>query len=150
MRIYLRLAAAFLLAIVSLSGSQLAHAEGKTHRIAMHISEDHIDTMNRVLGNAKNAIEYFEAKGEKVTIQVVAYGPGVYMLRDDTSPVKERLAEYRKKYAGVSFMACRNTMDTMGKREGKKITVVPEATEVPTGVGHLVELQEQGWSYIKP
>jgi intracellular sulfur oxidation DsrE/DsrF family protein len=30
------------------------------------------------------------------------------------------------------------------------ITLVPEATEVPTGVGHLVELQEQGWAYVRP
>jgi len=38
----------------------------------------------------------------------------------------------------------------MEKREGHPITLVPEANLVPSGVIRLMELQESGWSYLKP
>ena len=38
----------------------------------------------------------------------------------------------------------------MEKDEGRKITFITEATVVPSGVVRLMELQEQGWSYIRP
>jgi intracellular sulfur oxidation DsrE/DsrF family protein len=77
-------------------------------------------------------------------------GRAFAMFRDDVSPVKDRLSEYRRKYANVSFVGCRNTLDGMSKRESKQIALVGEAIEVATGIGHLIELQEQGWSYIRP
>ena len=30
------------------------------------------------------------------------------------------------------------------------ISILPEASVVPSGVVHLMELQEKGWSYVKP
>ena len=137
-------------ALVVCGSAMLAAADAKTHRLAIQVSEDQADKMNMVLNNVRNSIEYFEGKGEKVEIRVVAYGPGLVMFRDDLSPVKDRLTEYRKKYSTVSFVGCHNTLDGMSKRENKKIALVGEAIEVATGIGHLIELQEQGWTYIRP
>jgi intracellular sulfur oxidation DsrE/DsrF family protein len=38
----------------------------------------------------------------------------------------------------------------MEKAEGKQVSVVPDATIVPSGVVRIMELQEQGWSYVLP
>jgi len=38
----------------------------------------------------------------------------------------------------------------MEKAEGHPIPILPDATVVPSGVVHLSELQEQGWSYVRP
>jgi intracellular sulfur oxidation DsrE/DsrF family protein len=72
------------------------------------------------------------------------------MLREDTSPVKERIRELRQKMPGVVLSVCDNTRRRMEKDEGHKITFIGEATVVPSGVVRLMELQEQGWSYIRP
>jgi len=85
-------------------------------------------------------------------IDLVTYGPGLHMLRDDTSPVKDRIKQL-KDYAfpsTVQFSACNNTKENMEKKEGKPITLVSEAVLVPAGVVHLTELEEKGWTYIKP
>lgn len=50
----------------------------------------------------------------------------------------------------VQFSACNNTKQSMEKTEGKAISVVPDATIVPSGVVRIMELQEQGWSYVRP
>jgi hypothetical protein len=38
----------------------------------------------------------------------------------------------------------------MEKKEEKPISIVADAVLVPSGVVHLMELQEQGWSYPLP
>jgi intracellular sulfur oxidation DsrE/DsrF family protein len=38
----------------------------------------------------------------------------------------------------------------MGKAEAKTIPLVAEATLVKSGVVRLMELQENGWSYVRP
>ena len=72
------------------------------------------------------------------------------MLREDTSPVKARIAAMALEMGNISFAACGNTKAKMAKKAGKKIKLIAEAKIVPSGVVRLMELQEQGWSYIRP
>jgi hypothetical protein len=74
------------------------------------------------------------------------------MLREDKSPVKEEIGTLKASSAGtdIHFSACHNTQMAMQKREGHPIPIIPEATVVPSGVVRLTQLQEEGWSYIRP
>jgi len=106
--------------------------------------------MNLVLNNATNVAEYYRDVGEKVIIEVVTFGPGLHMLRDDTSPVKARIKAISESTPTISFKACGNTQANMHKVENKEIPLIPEATIVKSGVVRVMELQEQGWTYVKP
>jgi uncharacterized protein len=124
----------------------------KPHRILLQVDQNDPAVMNLALNNATNLIDYYRAKHLDIKIDLVTYGPGLHMLRDDTSPVKDRIKQL-KDYAfpsTVQFSACNNTKENMEKKEGKPITLVSEAVIVPAGVVHLTELQEKGWTYIKP
>lgn len=145
-------AAAGLLAVVG-AARRAAAAEpgpGGRHRLAFHIDRNDAAVMNLALNNLHSAAAYYADRGEPVALEVVAYGPGITMLRADLSPVKERIAEMRQKLPQIVFSACNNTLRALKKAEGKDIPLLPEATIVPAGVVRLAELQEQGWSYIKP
>ena len=145
-----RLAAAALLSI-ALAAPGLA-ADVKTHRVAIQVNQNDPQVMNLALNNATNIIEYYRGKNEEVEVDIVTYGPGLHMLREDTSPVQDRLKRLKElAFPGkVQFSACNNTRQGMAKTEGKDISVVADATVVPSGVVRLMELQEQGWSYIRP
>ena len=145
-----RLATALLLTI-GLAAPALA-ADGKTHRIAIQVDQNDPQVMNLVLNNATNVIEHYRGKSEDVDVEIVAYGPGLYMLRTDSSPVQERIKHLKELvFPGkIQFSACNNTKQGMEKTEGHAISIVPEATIVPSGVVRLMELQEQGWSYVRP
>jgi intracellular sulfur oxidation DsrE/DsrF family protein len=127
-------------------------ADGKPHRIAIQIDQNDPQLMNMVLGNAINVIEFYRDKNEDVEIDIVAFGPGLHMLRADTSPVQDRVRRLKDMaFPGrIQFSACNNTRQAMEKAEGHAIPVVPDATIVPSGIVHLMELQEQGWSYVRP
>ena len=43
-----------------------------------------------------------------------------------------------------------NTIENMERVEGRKIQLLTQAGVVQAGVARLAELQEQGWSYIRP
>ena len=106
--------------------------------------------MNLALNNATNVTKYYKDLGEKVKVEVITFGPGLHMLRADTSPVKARIETMALSAPEVSFKACGNTQENMQKAENKDIPIIPEAQVVKSGVVHVMELEEQGWTYVKP
>ncbi len=131
------------------SGSAQA-AGAKQHRVVFHVDSSNPKIQNMVLNNVQNVNKYYKSKGEKIQIEVVAYGPGLHMLRSDTSKVKARIQSISLELDNVSFAACGNTVRLMSKKAGKKIPLMAEAKNVPSGVVRLIELQEKGWSYVRP
>src|SRR5664279_422124 len=66
-------------------------ADVKPHRVAIQVDQNDPQVMNLALNNATNVIEYYRAKSEDVEVDIVTYGPGLHMLRADTSPVTDRI-----------------------------------------------------------
>ena len=120
----------------------------KPHRIVIQVDQNDADVMNLALNNARNLLDYYRArKNEDIDIEIVAYGPGLHMLREDTSPVKDRIKQLSEVSfpSKIVFSACNNTKEGMEKREGHPIAIIPQAGLVPAGVVRIMELQEQGY-----
>ena len=122
----------------------------KLHRLILQVNSNEPAMMNLALNNATNVAQYYKDIGEKVKIEVVTFGPGLHMLREDTSPVKARIKTIAESTPAISFKACGNTQENMHKAENKEIPLIPEATVVKSGVVRVMQLQEQGWTYVKP
>jgi intracellular sulfur oxidation DsrE/DsrF family protein len=135
-----------------LAANTKAPRPAKAHRLLIQVDQNDPAVMNLALNNATNVIEYYRGKGEDVSVDVVAYGPGLHMLRADTSPVQDRIKNLKEIAfpSKIQFSACNNTKEGMEKKEGHPINVVSEAVIVPSGVVRLMELQEKGWSYVRP
>ena len=122
----------------------------KSHRLILQVNTNEPAVMNLALNNAANAEQHYKSIGEEVQIEIVAFGPGLNMLRDDTSPVKERIKSLAETSRSISFSACDNTRANMSRAEQKEIPLISQATVVSSGVVRVMELQEQGWSYVRP
>src|SRR5258705_709094 len=120
------------------------------HRLILQVNTNEPAMMNRALNNATNVVQYYKDLGQNVKIDVVAYGPGLHMLRDDTSPVKARIKAISESTPSISFEACGNTRENMSRTESKEVPLISEAKVVKSGVVRVMELQEQGWTYVKP
>lgn len=143
-------AVAALAAGLAAAPAQAADADKKLHHLAIQIDQNDPALMNLVLNNAMNVVQEYDKRGEQVEIEIVAYGPGLHMLRQDTSPVAPRVKSIGDSVPAIAFVACGNTKAGMEKAEGKKVALLPSAQVVPAGVVRLMELQEQGWSYVRP
>jgi intracellular sulfur oxidation DsrE/DsrF family protein len=134
-----------------LAGFLLAPAlAAEPRRLALQISDNDPEKMNAVLNVAANVSRYYSDKGEEIEIQIVAFNAGLHLVRDDTSPVKQRVAGFSKSMPNVRFKACQNTIDAMAKREGKAVPIIADVDHVPAGVVTLMELSSQGWTIVRP
>src|SRR5258708_19433843 len=71
-------------------------------------------------------------------------------VRDDASPVKARIKSMTETMPQLAFSACGNTRENMTRAEAKDIPLISQAKVVEAGVVRLMELQERGWSYLRP
>jgi intracellular sulfur oxidation DsrE/DsrF family protein len=140
----------FAAAALAVASAVAAHAEGATHHIVIHVDQNDPAVMNMALNNVVNVSNYYKGQGDSTVIEVVAYGPGLNMYIPEKSPVADRIASMSLEMENLSFAACGNTLKGMSKKAGHDIKLMDEAKVVPSGVVRLVELQQQGYSYIRP
>ncbi len=146
-KILIRIALAFSAALLA---TQLAYAAGKTHHVALHVDENDPAVMNLVLNNAANVTRYYESQGDEVVIEIVAYGPGLNMFIPGKSPVEQRISAMSLEMPNITYAACGNTLKKMSEKAGKDVQVMAESHVVQSGVVRLIELQEEGYAYVRP
>lgn len=139
---------------VAIFASPAKAESSKAHRVAIQIDSEDRRTQMLALGNAHNYAAYYKAKSEPFKIEIVVFGPGYSMVRADMSMMKGELDNLQKELgASLTVAACLNTRRALAESEGMKpddIPLLPGVTNTPSGVVRVAELQEQGWSYIRP
>ncbi len=96
---------------------------------------------NLILSNINNLRDGVGSEG--VEIELVAYGPGLLMLKSDSS-VKQRIADALK--SGVKVNCCENTMKVMKFTQSD---MLPDIGYVPSGAVEVMKKQQQGWACIR-
>lgn len=112
-------------------------------KIMLQISTDNEKKINDVLWNAVNLQKFYGF--DNVQIAIIAFGPGMKALYQESSPVRERI-ESLLKYE-VNFIGCGNTMDATQHSEADLIKGVKF---VQAGIAEIVERQMNGWIYVHP
>lgn len=119
-------------------------------RLAIQISDNDPATYNKALNVATNFARGTSEKGELYEIEIVAFNAGLHMLRQDTSPVLDRIKSISESVPDVTFSACGNTLKGMTKKEGKEPRLTEHARIVSAGVVRLMELDDEGYYVIRP
>ena len=118
--------------------------------LALYVTDNDVDKMNSALSIATNVTKFYGERGEILEVEIIAFNSGLHMLRKDTSPVAGRLESFVASMPNVSFVACGNTIDTMTRIEGAEPPIFDFSAEVVAGVARLMELDEMGYTIIKP
>ncbi|WP_247596884.1 DsrE family protein [Hydrogenophaga sp. PAMC20947] len=123
-------------------GGQHARNHSQRPAVVFQVSDNDPAKWNLALNNARNVQADYGA--DQVDIEIVAYGPGIHMLKAD-SVTSNRVAEAAK--AGVNVVACQNTMDAL---KLTKTDMQASVGYVPAGVVEIMKRQKEGWSYVRP
>ncbi|MEJ2346271.1 MAG: DsrE family protein [Gammaproteobacteria bacterium] len=132
------------LGVLPAAGAAQPGADGQ-HRVVIQVNSGDAATQNLALNNAVNLQKAYGQ--DHVAIEVVAYGPGLSLLTRQ-SPQAERVQSLAMQ--DIAFSACGNTMKAVAKKTGKTPQLTEGVKVVPAGVGRIIELQEQGYAYVKP
>lgn len=132
---------ALLLLTLGFAAAPVVHAADK-QGVVIQVSDNDPAKWNLALNNAKNIQK--DLGKDNVDIEIVAYGPGINMLKKD-SEVGPRLDEVT--LGGVAVSACQNTMKAQKLSEKDMHASV---AYVPAGVIEIIKKQKAGWAYIRP
>ncbi|MDH3673000.1 MAG: DsrE family protein [Gammaproteobacteria bacterium] len=124
----------------------------KKHKVVYHLSSPNLKHAMFVLGNIRNHIKGVKDP-QNLDVELVVHGPALkhFVVMDMDSKLMARLDALRAD--NLRFGACGNTMKAF------KITadMLPEGLATPSsihlpqgGVVRIMELQEQGYIYIRP
>ena len=122
-----------------------ASAEDTKHRLVIQVSTDDPRTQTIAMNNAVNLQKLYGL--DNIDIEIVAYGPGLSMMTK-----KSKFADRVKSLTvqDITFSACQNTMNKVHKKTGKLPMLTEGVGTVKAGVARIIELQEEGYSYIRP
>ena len=129
------------LAITAPASAQAPQASVRP-KVVLQMSESDPARWNLALNNAKNV--QTDLGAANVDVELVAYGPGIGMLKADSvvgNRVDEALA------SGVKVVACENTMRAQNLTRGDMLGKI---SYVQAGVVEIMQRQQQGWAYIRP
>lgn len=119
--------------------------EDISHKLVIQVSTDDVITQKMALNNAVNLQKLYGL--DNIIIEIVAYGPGLKLLTTQ-SAVASRIQSLALQ--DITFSACQNTMDAQKKKTGLSPVLLDGVTTVNAGVARIMELQEQGYAYIRP
>ena len=131
--------------LAGLATTAVAADSDAKHKLVIQVSTDDPRTQKIALNNAVNLQKLHGM--DNVSIEVVAYGPGLGLLT-----TKSKEADRVKSLAmqNITFSACGNTMAKVEKKTGKKPQLTEGVGTVKAGVARIMELQENGYAYLRP
>lgn len=115
------------------------------HKVVIQVSTDDARTQKIALNNAVNLQKLYGS--DNVIIEIVAYGPGLGLL---TTKYKDATRVKSLAMQDITFSACANTIAGITKKTGKAPVLTEGVGKVTAGVARIIELQEEGYSYIRP
>jgi intracellular sulfur oxidation DsrE/DsrF family protein len=117
----------------------------EVHKLVIQMNKRNPEIQAEVLSNIVNISKFYGV--DNVEIELVAYGPGIYFLT--------KQSEFRKRIESlmmqdVTFTACGDTLKTIKRTKGIDLDLIDDVVVVKNGVPRMMNLQEQGYSYLSP
>jgi len=128
--------------VVAMPAAAQAPQASVRPKVVLQVSDADPAKWSLALNNAKNV--QTDLGAANVDIELVAYGPGIGMLKADSivgNRVDEAIA------AGVKVVACENTMKNQRLTQADMLNKIGY---VQAGVVEIMQRQQQGWAYIRP
>jgi intracellular sulfur oxidation DsrE/DsrF family protein len=115
------------------------------HKIVLQLSDNDPKKQGLVISVANNLMKFYDP--DKVAVEIVAFGPGIELLRPD-NPNRKLIESLVAQGARVDV--CLNTVDTLERDTGKRPEYIAAATPVQVGVAQILFLAENGYTLVKP
>jgi uncharacterized protein len=115
------------------------------HKIVLQLSDNDPRKQGLVISVANNLLKFYDP--DKVAVEIVAFGPGIELLRPD-NPNRKLVESLVAQGARVDI--CLNTVDTIERDTGKRPDYIPAATPVQVGVAQILLLTENGYTLVRP
>lgn len=133
------------------SDSKITLTEKKkdTWNIVLHVNTNDKYIQKTILDETESLLESFKESDQKVKVEIVAYGKGVFLFDSEKSKFKKRLSLLKGNFSNLSYAVCGRTVKRLEKIENRKIRLISNMTVARSGIYQIIKRQKQGWNYIR-
>lgn len=124
-------------------------ADRTTNRVLVHVTNNDPKRLLQALQDIEGLMHYYQDSRRRARVEVVANGPGLDLLRSDTSKFSEQIARLQKQYGNLKFAACQNTIDHVREEQGIKVPLLPGVIVIDSGMAEIMRRQTEGWTYLQ-
>ncbi|MFO7604066.1 MAG: hypothetical protein R6X06_09665 [Gammaproteobacteria bacterium] len=118
-------------------------------RLVLQLSTDDPFRINVALNEIEQLLVEHRQRQQPVSIELLANGRGLNLLRSDTSPYAERIRALQTQYDNLLFQACGMTLARLQQEKGLMVKLLPDTQVVPSALGQRLKRQKEGWTYIR-
>jgi len=135
-------------ALVENTSTSVASA-GNVEKVLVHISNGQSQHLKAALDEVENLMRYYRKSNQNARVEVITNGDGLKLLLAGTTDYASRIDRMQKEYAGLTFVACQNTIERFENELGISVKLLPGVVITDSGVAQIMRRQHQGWSYIQ-
>ena len=114
-------------------------------KVVLHLDSNAPKQLSAALDLAE---ELLARRGDRGHVEIVVNSYGLNLLREDTSPYRERIGQMAARHRNLDFIACGQSIARLS-REGVIVDLLPQAHVAKSAISEILERMQQGWVYVK-
>jgi intracellular sulfur oxidation DsrE/DsrF family protein len=115
------------------------------NKVVLHLDDNDPAQFSATLDLADKLLARRGARGR---VEVVVNSYGLNLLRQDTSPYRERIERMLAQHPNLGFTACNQTIARLN-REGVQVKLLPGVHVGSAAINEILNRLKQGWVYVK-
>jgi len=133
----------------AMSPSAAVASADNVEKVLIHISDGQPLHLKNALDEVESLMRFYRKSNQQAHVEVITNGDGLNLLLADTTAYAARIERMQKEYAGLTFVACQNTIDRFKNELGVSVRLLPGVVVTDSGVAQIMRRQHQGWAYIQ-
>jgi len=125
-----------------------AQANSPNLKIVLHINRNNNEAYARLIRQLEYLLKTTRDNSRPLRVEVVASGPGLAFVGQQTSPYARKIRLLRQEYDNLIFFACQSTLDKFNTKNNTQFKILPDVVLTASGA-ELIQLRKtQGWAHI--
>ncbi|MBU0751905.1 MAG: hypothetical protein KJ787_11590 [Gammaproteobacteria bacterium] len=122
--------------------------QGDARRLVLHVGDPDRARFENTLDEVRGMLRAAHGRGQAMELEILANGTGLNLLRAQTTPFAERLAQLQAEFPELSLVACGQGLNRL-QGQGNDIRLIPGVVTADSALDEIVRRMNQGWAYLR-
>jgi intracellular sulfur oxidation DsrE/DsrF family protein len=121
---------------------------GDSRQLVLHVGDSNLVRFENTIEEARDMLEAARTRGQRIELEILANGPGLDMLRVETTPVAKKLALLQAEFPHLALVACGQGMARL-QVQGADTRLLPGVATTDSALNEIVRRMHKGWAYLR-
>ena len=117
-------------------------------KIIVQVSNANPVRLEAALDETETLLRSYQRKHHPLTMEIIANGGGLDLLRVGISPFAQRVMRMKSEYPNLHFYACSQTVMAL-RNKGIDVQLLPNTELASSALDEIDKRVRQGWDYVR-